>query len=77
MTNDARQAVIETQFLDADGNPVDLGGAPAAGSITNAMLAGGITKDKLAAGVIPAAYTLPAATTTALGGVKKGGAVGT
>ncbi|MBW3093109.1 hypothetical protein KIH79_09285 [Bifidobacterium sp. 82T10] len=43
VTNDAHQAVIETQFLDADGNPVDLGGGsavPANGSLTPAMLAG-------------------------------------
>ncbi|KFI92441.1 hypothetical protein BISA_0841 [Bifidobacterium saguini DSM 23967] len=56
VTNDAKQAVIETQFVDENGDPVDIGGGsatPADGSVTNAMLAGGITADKLAAGVIP------------------------
>ncbi|PJM72340.1 hypothetical protein CS006_10410 [Bifidobacterium primatium] len=47
VTNDAHQAVIETQFLDDDGNPVDITGGsstpstPADGSITSAMLAAG------------------------------------
>ncbi|KFI97818.1 head fiber protein [Bifidobacterium stellenboschense] len=88
VTNDAHQAVIETQFLDADGNPIDIAGGstPAAGSITSDMLAAGavntaaiadgaVTAAKLAKGVVPAAYTLPAATGAALGGVKQGVAV--
>ena len=46
---------------------------PAANSITTAMLQdGAVTKGKIAAGVIPEAYTLPAATTGALGGVPAG-----
>ncbi|PLS29929.1 hypothetical protein Uis1B_2232 [Bifidobacterium margollesii] len=45
VTNDARQAVIETQFLDQDGNPIDItgggtGSTPAAGSVTPATLSG-------------------------------------
>lgn len=56
-------------FVDDAGNPVDINApaVPAAGSVTNAMLAGGITVDKLAAGVIPAtptADTLSGATGT-------------
>lgn len=63
VTNDAHQAVIETQFLDDDGNPVDITGgsaptAPADGSITTAKLADkAVTAAKLADGVIPAAPT--------------------
>ena len=50
---------------------------PAANSITTAMLQdGAVTKGKIAAGVIPEAYTLPAATTGALGGVPAGRACG-
>ncbi|PLS26245.1 head fiber protein [Bifidobacterium parmae] len=80
--------VAEAVFVDADGNPVDLtaGSTPADGSITSDMLAAGavntaaigdgqVTAAKLAKGVLPAAYTLPAATATALGGVKQGAAV--
>ena len=65
--------------VKADGSGFDFVGAPAPadGSVTNAMLAGGITADKLAKGVLPAAYTLPAATTAALGGVKRAAAVAT
>lgn len=60
-------------LVDEGGNPVALGGsAPAAGSVTNAMLAGGITKDKLANGVIPVA-----ATTTAGGTVRMAAATAT
>ena len=51
----------EVEEVYADNLPKG-GGTPAAGSITNAMLAGGITKDKLASGVIP---TVPAAPTAA------------
>lgn len=62
------QAVAEVAAFDADGNPVDVTGGsgsavPAEGSITNAMLAGGITKDKLAAGVIPVVPAAPTADT--------------
>ena len=56
------------------------------GSVTHAKLAanaveadnikdGVITAAKMASGVIPAPYTLPAATTSALGGVKQAAAV--
>lgn len=56
------------------------------GSVTHAKLAanaveednikdGAVTADKMASGVIPNAYTLPAATTSALGGVKQAAAV--
>lgn len=66
----------EAVFVNADGDPIDItGGAPAQGSVTTMMLAAkAVTRDKIADGVIPAAYTLPAAG-TALGGVKKGAAV--
>lgn len=66
----------EAVFVNADGDPIDItGGAPAPGSVTTMMLAAkAVTRDKIADGVIPAAYTLPAAG-TALGGVKKGAAV--
>ncbi|NEG71018.1 hypothetical protein GFD24_02000 [Bifidobacterium ramosum] len=57
------QLIEQVAAFDADGNPVDIGGAPAAGSVTNAMLAGGITADKLAKGVIPAVPTAPTADT--------------
>lgn len=70
---EAAPGTSATEDVHIEGIPT--GGAPAAGSVTNAMLAGGITKDKLAAGVIPPAYALPAATTAALGGVKKAAAV--
>lgn len=78
-----RTAKHKTGPLDApvalynpDGTPFKAGGdAPAQGSVTTAMLAAkAVTRDKIADGVIPAAYTLPAAG-TALGGVKKGAAV--
>lgn len=45
---------------------------PADGSVTNAMLAGGITADKLAKGVIP---TVPGAATAAAAGTVKLAAV--
>lgn len=45
------------------------------GLITIGISDEGITAAKLADGVIPAAYTLPAATSSALGGVKKAAAV--
>ena len=56
------------------------------GSVTHAKLAanavetdnikdGAVTAAKIAPGVIPEAYTLPAATTAALGGVKQAAAV--
>lgn len=75
--------------VKADGSGfdfVDDNATPAAGSVTSAMLAanavntaaigdGQVTAAKLAKGVIPAAYTLPAASATALGGVKRGAAV--
>lgn len=62
----------EVEEVYADNLPKG-GGTIDAGSITNAMLAGGITKDKLAAGVIP---TVPGAATTATAGtVKKAAAV--
>lgn len=48
------------RLVNPDGTPFKGATAPAAGSITNAMLAGGITKDKLAADVVP---TVPAAPT--------------
>lgn len=45
---------------------------PASNSITTDMLQdGAVTKAKIASGVIPEAYTLPAATTGALGGVRQ------
>lgn len=50
-------------LVDESGSPVTLGGTPAAGSVTNDMLAGGIAKDKLAPGVIPGAATATAAGT--------------
>lgn len=75
--------------VKADGSGfdfVDDSTTPTAGAITSAMLApnavntaaigdGQVTAAKLAKGVIPAAYTLPAASVTALGGVKNGVAV--
>lgn len=69
------QDVAEVAAFDATGHPLTVGSAPAAGSVTNGMLAGGITKDKLAEGVIPPAYSLPAASANALGGVKKAATV--
>lgn len=62
------------------------GGEVADGSVTHAKLAanaveadnikdGVITAAKMASGVIPAPYTLPAATASALGGVKQAAAV--
>lgn len=64
---DPDAATGQIALYDADGNPISLGAGgsttptlPADGSITNAMLAGGITADKLAKGVIP---TIPAAPT--------------
>ena len=129
VVEDAASASQAVEHVVIDNLPSG-GGTPAEGSITNAMLAGGITADKLAAGVIPTvpaaptddtlsgatdtgkkvmkaadaaaartaigagtssfsgsyndlankptipgAYTLPAATTAALGGVKKAAAV--
>ena len=71
---EAAPGTSATEDVHIEGLPTG-GGTPAAGSVTNAMLAGGITKDKLAAGVVPPAYALPAATTAALGGVKKAAAV--
>lgn len=62
-------------LVNPDGSPVELGGsAPAAGSVTGAMIADkAITKAKIADGVIP---TIPgAATTTALGLMKKASGV--
>lgn len=47
------QDVAEVAAFDVTGHPLTVGSAPAAGSVTNGMLAGGITKDKLAEGVIP------------------------
>lgn len=143
VANTARQAVIETQFVDDKGKPIDLNGGsstPSAGSVTPASLGGyssgtghgkvvqvkadgsgfdfvapvtaptadtltGATdtgkrvlkatdaaaaRKAIGAGTssfsgsyddltnkpaIPAAYTLPAATAAALGGVKQGAAV--
>lgn len=139
LANTARQAVIETQFVDDKGKPIDLNGGsstPSAGSVTPASLGGysaaagrgkvvqvkadgsgfdfvapvtAPTADTLAGATdtgksllkatdaaaarkaisagtssyddltnkpaIPAAYTLPAATAAALGGVKQGAAV--
>ena len=69
------QDVAEVAAFDATGHPLTVVSAPAAGSVTNGMLAGGITKDKLAEGVIPPAYSLPAASANALGGVKKAATV--
>lgn len=103
---------VPARLWNPDGTPFAAGSSdpstPAEGSITNAMLAGGITADKLAKGVIPTVpaaptadtlsgatatgravlkaadasaartaigagvpYTLPAASTTVLGGVKQ------
>lgn len=45
------------------------------GAITVGISDKGIAAAKLADGVIPAAYTLPAATSSAIGGVKKAAAV--
>lgn len=143
VANTPRQAVIETQFVDDKGKPIDLNGGsstPSAGSVTPASLGGysaaagrgkvvqvkadgsgfdfvapvtAPTADTLAGATdtgkrvlkatdaaaarkaigagtssfsgsygdltnkptIPAAYTLPAATAAALGGVKQGAAV--
>lgn len=48
VTNDAHQAVIETQFLDDQGNPIDLGTA-SGGAVTSVTVTG------LAAGAKPTA----------------------
>ena len=40
------QDVAEVAAFDATGHPLTVGSAPAAGSVTNGMLAGGITKDR-------------------------------
>lgn len=48
------------------------GSTPAANSITTAMLQNGaVTEEKIAGGVIPEAYVLPQATSSAIGGVKQ------
>lgn len=45
---------VPARLWNPDGTPFAGGSStPADGSVTNAMLAGGITADKLAAGVIP------------------------
>lgn len=64
------------RLVDDAGEDIELGGGePAAGSVTNAMLAGGITADKLAAGVIPTVPAAPGAATAAAAGLVKLAAV--
>lgn len=100
---DASQYPTPVTIVDADGNPVELGGGEetpvTSDSITDATSVGknllrakdaatartaigagtssfsGAYDDLTGKPAIPAAYTLPAASTTALGGVKKGAAV--
>lgn len=67
------QHIEQVALVDESGNVISGGqGEIADGSVTTAKLASkAVTADKIADGVIPDAYTLPAATTSALGGVKQ------
>lgn len=64
------------RLVDGAGADIELGGgSPADGSVTNAMLAGGITADKLADGVIPEVPAAPGAATAQAAGLVKLAAV--
>lgn len=69
---DKKQPGAQEVSLHIEGLPSGGSAEVADGSITTAKLASkAVTADKIADGVIPEDYTLPAATTGALGGVKK------
>lgn len=77
---DPNAAVAEVVFVDDSGKPTDAPGGGSGelddGSVTTSKLAdGAVTSEKIASGVIPEEYVLPAASSSALGGVKQGSAI--